>query len=95
MSESLTDSQLPLLTDNNNNIKTTTTPIWKSWIKPFSLISLSWTVSIITSPIVTITNYWKKTTKFEFINGWNDFIMRPTTFISSELINSFFIVWLF
>lgn len=54
MSESLTDSQLPLLTDNNNNINTTTILIWKSWIKPFSLIGLSWTVSIITSPIVAI-----------------------------------------
>ncbi|WP_281749215.1 hypothetical protein [Spiroplasma ixodetis] len=36
---------------------------------------------------MAITNYWKNTTKFEFVNGWNDFIMRHTTFISSELIN--------
>ena len=90
MPRSLTDSQLPLLTYNNNNMNTANIPIWKLWIKPFNLITLSWMVSIITSPIVAITNYWKKTTKFEFINGWNDFIMSPTTFISSELINSFF-----
>lgn len=90
MPNSLSNSYQPLLTENNNNINISNIPIWKSWIKPVTLVTFSSMFSIITAPIVAITNYWKETTKFDFINGWNNFIMNPLTFISSELINSFF-----
>lgn len=86
----LINSQLSLLTDNNNNISPINSIMWKSWIKPITFFGLSSTVSIITSPIVAIANYWKKTTKLDFISGWNSFISSPAAFVSSELINSFF-----
>ncbi len=90
MPSSLSNSYQPLLTENNNNINTSNIPIWKSWIKPFTLVTFSSVFSVITAPIVATTNYWKETMKFDFINGWNNFISNRFTFISSELINSFF-----
>lgn len=84
-----TDSRSLLLTDSNDNVAAVTV-IWKSWVKPFTLFSLSSIVSIVTSPLVLITNYWKETAKFDFVNGWNIFIVSPNFFIFNELINSFF-----
>lgn len=83
-------------TDNNSiNINISNIPIWKSWIKPVSLVTFSSVVSVVTAPFVAITNYWKENTKFDFKNGWNNFTINPFIFISSELVNSFFILWLF
>lgn len=88
MPSSLSNLYQPLLANNNINISNI--PLWKSWVKTVTVITFSSMVSIITAPIVAITNYWKETTKFEFVDGWNNFIMNPLIFISSELINSFF-----
>ncbi|WP_425381018.1 hypothetical protein [Spiroplasma endosymbiont of Polydrusus pterygomalis] len=90
MPSSLANSYQPLLTENNNNINISNILFWKSWIKPFTLVTFSSMFSVITASVVAITNYWKETTKFDFINGWNNFISNWFTFISSELINSFF-----
>lgn len=104
MSIFLTNSQVPLLSSNNNisastsaynsiisNTINNTNSRWKSWSKSIASFSVSTVIStVITSPIIAITDYWKETTKLSLINGWTRFIINPAMFISNELINSFF-----